>query len=104
MQIEQWRQDKLATELDLNLQHRQAQQQLQLNYNNLQSLAENRRPRRCTRISEKRFRKGCQHYGVALAETAMREAQTNYLTTLLRLNLAELELLNARGEIMTLTN
>ena len=93
VQIEQWRQDKLATELDLNLQHRQAQQQLQLNYNNLQSLAENRRvAEEVYRISEKRFSEGVANITELLsAETAMREAQTNYLTTLLRLNLAELE-------------
>ena len=56
-------------------------------------------------VSEKRFSEGVANITELLsAETAMREAQTNYLTTLLRLNLAELELLNARGEIMTLTN
>ena len=106
VQIEQWRQGKMATELNLNLQYRQAQQQLQLNYNNLQSLAENRRvAEEVYRISEKRFSEGVANITELLSsETAMREAQTNYLTTLLRLKLAELELLNARGEILTLTN
>lgn len=106
VQIEQWRQGKMATELNLNLQYRQAQQQLQLNYNNLQSLAENRRvAEEVYRISEKRFSEGVANITELLsAETAMREAQANYLTTLLRLKLAELELLNARGEILTLTN
>ena len=96
----------MATELNLNLQYRQAQQQLQLNYNNLQSLAENRRvAEEVYRISEKRFSEGVANITELLSSaTAMREAQTNYLTTLLRLKLAELELLNARGEILTLTN
>lgn len=104
VQIEQWKQDKISTELALNLQYRQAQQQLQLNFNNLQSLSENSRvAEEVYRISEKRFSEGVANITELLsAETAMREAQTNYLTTLLRIKLSELELLNAKGEILTL--
>lgn len=104
VQMQQWKQDKTTTELALNLQYRQAWQQLQLNFNNLQSLAQNSVvAEEVYRLSEKRFSEGVANITELLsAETAMREAQTNYLSTLLRIKLSELELLNAKGEILTL--
>jgi len=104
VQMQQWKQDKTTTELALNLQYRQARQQLQLNFNNLQSLAQNSAvAEEVYRLSQKRFSEGVANITELLsAETVMRETQTNYLTTLLRIKLSELELLNAKGEILTL--
>jgi len=34
------------------------------------------------------------------SETSMREAQTNYLTTLLQVKLAEIDILNSKGTLL----
>jgi outer membrane protein TolC len=100
--LEKWRQDEKFTKQSLDLQHRSARQKLQVNYNNLQSLAQNRRvAEEVYAVSQERFSEGVAPIVELLqAETSMRSAQTNYLTALLQIKLAELELLHARGELL----
>ena len=100
----QWKEDKNFTILSLELQYKNAVQQLQLHYNQLQSLKGNQSvAENIYRVAQKRFREGVAPITEVLsAETAMREAQSNYLTTLLQLKLAELELLKAQGSLLIL--
>lgn len=91
----------------LQLQYDNAMLQLSTNLNNLKVLGENRRVSEDVyRVSQKRFTEGVAPVTELLtAETSMRQAQTNYLTALLQVKLAELELLNARGILLpTLTS
>lgn len=103
-QIELWKEDRRFTELSLQLQHNSSMQKLKLNVNNLQSLRENRQlAEEVYRISRERFSEGVAPIMELLsAETAMREAQTNYLSALLEVQMAELELKNARGELLNM--
>lgn len=86
----------------LLLQYDNAAMQLNTNLNNLKVLAENRRvAEEVYRVSLRRFSEGVAPVTELLtAETSMRQAQTNYLSSLLQLKLAELELLNARGILL----
>lgn len=90
------------TQQSLRLDYNQGLQQLQTNINNLQALAENRRvAEEVYRVSQQRFTEGIAPITEVLsAETAMREAQTNYLTTLLQVKLAEIDILNAKGTLL----
>ncbi len=90
------------TQQSLRLDYNQGLQQLQTNINNLQALAENRRvAEEVYRVAQQRFTEGIAPITEVLsAETAMREAQTNYLTTLLQVKLAEIDILNAKGTLL----
>lgn len=92
---------RLTTQ-SLNLSYNQGLQQLQTNINNLQVLEENRRvAEEVYRVSQNRFTEGVAPITEVLtAETSMREAQTNYLTTLLQVKLAEIEILNSKGTLL----
>jgi outer membrane protein TolC len=86
----------------LQMQYDNAMLQLNTNLNNLKVLAENRRvAEEVYRVSLRRFSEGVAPVTELLtAETSMRQAQTNYLSSLLQVKLAELELLNARGILL----
>lgn len=81
----------------------QAIQELQVNINNLQALAENRTvAEEVYRVSQSRFTEGIAPITEVLtAETSMREAQTNYLSALLQVKLAEIAIQNAKGTLTT---
>lgn len=91
------------TAQSLRLSYNQGLQQLQTNINNLQALDENRRvAEEVYRVSQNRFTEGIAPITEVLtAETSMREAQTNYLTTLLQVKLAEIDILNAKGTLFS---
>jgi len=86
------------------LQHKNALQKLQLHYNNLQAIKGNKSiAEEVYRVSQKRFTEGIAPITEVLsAETAMREVQGNFLTTLLQLKLAELEIMQAKGSLLDL--
>ncbi len=100
----QWKEDKAITALSLELQHKNALQKLQLHYNNLQAIKGNKSiAEEVYRVSQKRFTEGIAPITEVLsAETAMREVQGNFLTTLLQLKLAELEIMQAKGSLLDL--
>lgn len=85
------------------LAYNQAIQELQVNINNLQALSENRRvAEEVYRVSQSRFTQGIALITEVLsAETSMREAQTNYLSALLQVKLAEIAIQNAKGTLLT---
>ncbi|MFN7117454.1 MAG: TolC family protein [Saprospiraceae bacterium] len=95
--------NRRLTTQSLALAYNQAIQEFQTNINNLQALAENRRvAEEVYRVSQSRFTEGVAPITEVLtAETSMREAQTNYLSALLQVKLAEIAIRNAQG---TLTN
>ncbi len=95
-------QARLLTEQSLRLQYNNAIQKLQTNINNLQVLSENRSvAEEVYRIAQNRFTEGITSITEVLsAETSMREAQTNYLTTLLEVKLAEIDLQHAKGTLL----
>ncbi len=92
---------RLTTQ-SLQLAYNQGLQQLQININNLRALDENRKVAEDVyRIAQNRFKEGIAPIVEVLqAETSMREAQTNYLTTLLQVKLAEIEILNSKGTLL----
>ena len=113
-QIQQARIDQLQlaqtrrlTTQSVALAYNQATLELQTNINNLRALAENRRvAEEVYRVSQSRFTQGVAPITEVLtAETSMREAQTNYLSALLQVKLAEIAIQDAKGTLLTsLTN
>lgn len=108
-QIQQARIDQLQlnqtrrlTTQSISLAYNQALLELQTNINNLQSLSENRRvAEEVYRVSQSRFTQGIAPITEVLtAETSMREAQTNYLSALLQVKLAEIAIQNAKGTLL----
>lgn len=99
MQLSEMR--RLTTQ-GLSLAYNQSYQQMQTNLNNLRALSENRRVAEDVyRVAQSRFTEGIALITEVLAaETAMREAQTNYLSALLQVKLAEIELLNSKGTLL----
>ena len=87
----------------LQLQYHNAEQKLKVNFNNLEPLKENRRLAESVyQLAQKRYAEGIgQITELLTAETAMREAQTNYLTALLEVRVAWLELLYTKGELIS---
>lgn len=96
-------QELQTTRQSLALQHYSARQQLQVNFNELQSLEENlAMARRIYEITEKQYAEGVTPIMELLsAETSLREAQTNFLTAWLEVRQAEVELWHARGELIS---
>ncbi len=90
------------TKRSLKLQHDAALTKLQVNRNELESLRENRAlAESLFELTRKEYQEGMTPIMDLLsAETAMREAQSNYLAALLELRRSELEWLYTRGELM----
>jgi len=103
LQLEQTRR---LTAQSINLGYNQAIQELQTNINNLRALAENRRvAEEVYRVSQSRFTQGIAPITEVLtAENSMREAQTNYLSALLQIRLADLAIQNAKGTFLNAIN
>lgn len=104
--IAQVTEDRRMAVQGLQLQHSNARQQLQTQLNNLKSLTENRRvAEEVYRVAQKRFTEGVAPITEVLtAETSMRQAQTNYLSALIQLKWAELDLQNTQGSILAALN
>ena len=92
------------TLLAFQLQHQNAVSTLELNRNNLNAVTETRTVAEDVfRITEKRYTQGIAPITELLeAESSMREAQSNYITTLARIKLAEIELMHANGKLIQL--
>ena len=100
---QQLKQEHRFVSQSLKLQYNQALLKLQVHLNNLQAVAETRVvAEEVYRVAQKRFTEGVGAITEVLsAEATMRETQSNYLTTLLQLKLADLEIQYARGELYT---
>ncbi|MEZ4961352.1 MAG: TolC family protein [Saprospiraceae bacterium] len=85
--------------LGMQLKHVTAVSTMQVYQNNLRSVEETRKvAEEVYRVAQSRFREGLAPITELLdAETSMRESQTNYITTLAQIKLAEIDLLNANG-------
>jgi outer membrane protein TolC len=96
---------RMAT-MGVQLRHEAAITTLRANQNTLRSVLENRQlAESIYRIAQKRFREGLAPITELLdAETSMRQAQTNYLTTLAQIKLSEIDLLHINGLIKNLMN
>lgn len=110
-QMEQVRIDMLVnaenrryTQEAYKLQYANARHSLQTNLNNLRALEESRTlAEEVYRVAQNRFREGIAPITeVITAETAMREAQTNYLTALYQVKLSELDLRQINGELLAM--
>ncbi len=96
--------DLQSTKLAYQLQHQDAVTSLQVSQNNLATVKETRAvAEEVYNISQKRYREGLAPITELLsAETSMREAQTNYFSTLAKIKLAEIDLLHANGKLVDL--
>ncbi len=96
--------DIKSTKLAYQLQHQNAVTSLQVNQNNLATVKDTRQvAEEVYRISQKRYKEGLAPITELLsAETSMREAQTNYFSTLAKIKLAEIDLLHANGKLVGL--
>lgn len=95
-------QDYLYTMMAYQLQHEQALSSLQVNQNNLKTVTDTRNvAERVYEITQKRYKQGIAPITELLdAETSMREAQSNFITTLAQIKLAEIDLMHANGKLM----
>lgn len=104
--LKQMANDRAQLGQSLQLMEANANSQLETNI----SIAENQNrnvklAEEVLKTSEAQFTNGYADLSALLnAENALKEAQTNYLSALLRVKLAELELLNATGSIQSLIN
>ena len=90
--------------LGYQLKHEAAVTSLRSNLNTLKSVEQNRQvAEEVYRVAQSRFREGVAPITELLdAESSMRQAQTNYITTLAQIKLAEIDLLNANGQLLKL--
>jgi outer membrane protein len=95
-------QDHRMASLGLQLQHDAAVTSLRTNQNTLNSVRENRQvAEEVYRVSQSRFKEGIAPITELLdAESSMRQAQANYITTLAQIKLAEIDLLNVNGQLI----
>ena len=99
-------QDYLYTMLAYQLQHQQSLTSLRVNQNNLKTVTDTRNvAERVYEITQKRYKQGIAPIIELLdSEASMREAQSNYITTLAQIKLAEIDLMHANGKLMDLVN
>ena len=100
----QKQQELSLVKLSYQLQHQTAVTSLQVNQNKLNSVkATVDTAEEVYRVTQQRYREGVAPITELLnAETALRESQTNYLTTLGQIKLAEIDLLHANGQLVGL--
>jgi outer membrane protein TolC len=96
---------RMAT-MGVQLRHEAAITSLQANQNTLKSVLENKQlAENIYQIAQKRFSEGLAPMTELLdSESSMRQAQTNYLTTLAQIKLSEIDLLHMNGQIKNLMN
>ncbi|TAK46367.1 MAG: TolC family protein [Saprospiraceae bacterium] len=90
--------------LGLQLKHETALTTLRANQNKLKALEENRRiAGEVYRVSESRYKEGLAPITELLdAESSLRQAQSNYVSILAQLKLAEIDLLHTNGALIKL--
>ena len=90
--------------LAFEVQYRSAMASLQMNRNNLQTVLETQSvAREVFRIAQKRYKEGVAPITELLdAEASLRQAQTNYISTLAQIKLAEIDLLHTNGQLLQL--
>jgi len=95
-------QDYRMASLGIQLKHEAAVTSLRSNQNTLRSVNETRRvAEEVYRVSQSRFKEGIAPVTELLdAETSMRQAQSNYISTLAQIKLAEIDLLNVNGQLI----
>ena len=95
-------QDYSLALLGFQLRHEAAVTSLQSNMNTLKSVQETRKiAEEVYSVAQSRFREGIAPITELLdAESSMRQAQTNYITTLAQIKLSEIDLLNANGQLI----
>jgi outer membrane protein TolC len=92
--------------LGWQLKHETAISTLRVNMNTLRAVDDNRKVAEAVyRVSQSRFKEGIAPITELLdAESSMRQAQSNYVTTLAQIKLAEIDLLNANGLLIKMIN
>ncbi len=95
-------QDYRMASLGLQLRHEAAVTSLRTNQNTLRSTRDTRQmAEEVYRVAQSRYREGIAPITELLdAESSMRQAQTNYITTLAQIKLAEIDLLNVNGQLI----
>jgi outer membrane protein TolC len=95
----QTEQDYRLALMGLQLQHQTAISTMRVYQNSLRSVQDTRQvAEEVYRVAQSRFREGLAPITELLdAETSMRQAQSNYITNLAQMKLAEIDLLNANG-------
>jgi outer membrane protein TolC len=90
----------------VSFQQRVAQNKVQTNLNNLETQKRNvALADDIYKVTQEQYKAGVASLSDILnAETAMKESQANYLRVMVELKLAELEVLKASGNIMSLVN
>jgi outer membrane protein TolC len=85
--------------MGLQLQHQTAISTMRVYQTSLRSVQDTRQvAEEVYRVAQSRFREGLAPITELLdAETSMRQAQSNYITNLAQMKLAEIDLLNANG-------
>lgn len=103
IETQQIRAEQAFVEASLELQYQNAKKAIQINLSNLESLDQNRKvAEEVYQVSQNRYAQGIGPITELLAaETARQEAQSNYLTALLQLKIAELELKYANGTLLS---
>lgn len=91
--------------LSYELQHEMAISTIKLNKNKLASVQSNlNTAQEVYRVTQERYQEGVAPITELLnAETALRESQTNYITTLGQIKLSEIDLLHANGKLIDLS-
>ncbi len=90
--------------LGFQLRHEAAVTSLRSNLNTLETVRQTRQvAEEVYRVAQGRFREGLAPITELLdAESSMRQAQTNYITTLAQIKLSEIDLLNVNGQLLKL--
>ncbi len=102
LNILQTDQDYNLAKLGLQLSHEAAVTSLRVNQNNLQSvIATQKVAEDVYRVAQSRYREGLAPITELLdAETSLRQTQSNYITTLAQIKLAEIDILSANGLLL----
>ncbi len=102
LNLRQTAQDYNFAKLALQLNHEAAVTSLKSNQNTLRSIVETRKlAEEVYRVAQSRYKEGLAPITELLdAETSLRQTQSNYITTLAQIKLAEIEILSANGQLL----
>ncbi|MCF8245112.1 MAG: TolC family protein [Saprospiraceae bacterium] len=102
LNIQQTAQNYNLAKLGLQLNHEAAITSLAVNQNTLRSIVEIRKVAEDVyRVAQSRYKEGLAPITELLdAETSLRQTQSNYITTLAQIKLAEIEILSANGLLL----
>ncbi len=102
LNIQQTSQDYNLAKLGFQLNHEAAVTSLTVNQNTLKSIVEIQKvAEEVYRVAQSRYKEGLAPITELLdAETSLRQTQSNYITTLAQITLAEIEILSANGLLL----